>query len=205
MLAAAFGDPKYWKHNGAMFPEPLVWQTDAGVEGNYNVGDPEAAKALLAEAGYDGSPLRILTSHQYEFHYKMAQVAAEYLRAAGFTVDLQVYDWATMSDRRNNPELWDIYITHSSFLPDPGLISLLSTSAASGWKTEARAKAMDAFMTETDTSKRVELWGEVQKVIADEVPFIKIGDFNALYAKSVKLQGIEAVDWPFFWNAWLAP
>jgi peptide/nickel transport system substrate-binding protein len=205
MLAAAFGDPQYWKLDGAMFPEPLIWHTDAGVEGNYNVGDPEAAKALLAEAGYDGSPLRILTSHQYEFHYKMAQVAAEYLRAAGFTVDLQVYDWATMSDRRNNSELWDIYITHSSFLPDPGLISLLSTSAASGWKTEARAKAMDAFMTETDTNKRVELWGEVQKVIADEVPFIKIGDFNALYAKSVKLQGITAVDWPFFWNAWLAP
>jgi peptide/nickel transport system substrate-binding protein len=203
MLAAAFGDPKYWKLDGAMFPAPLIWHTDAGVEGNYNIADAAAAKKLLTEAGYDGSPLRLLTSHQYEFHFKMAQVAAEYLKAAGFTVDLQVYDWATLSDRRNKPELWDIYITHSSFLPDPGLISLLSTSSSGGWATPARAKAMDAFMTETDTAKRVVLWGEVQKVIADEVPFIKIGDFNALYAKSPKLQGIKAVDWPFFWNAWL--
>jgi peptide/nickel transport system substrate-binding protein len=186
-----------------MFPKGQFFYTEAGVDGNYNIADPEAAKKLLEEAGYDGSPLRILTSRQYEFHYKMAQVAVEYLKAAGFNVDLQVFDWATQSERRNNPELWDIYITHGPLLPEPGLINLLSASAAGGWSTEARAKAMDAFMTETDPNKRVALWGEVQKVIAEDVPFIKIGDFNGLYAKSPKLKGVEAVDWPFFWNAWL--
>ena len=66
-------------------------------------GDPEAAQKLPAEAGYDGQPIRIMVSKQYDFHFKMAQVAAEYMRAAGFTVDLQVLDWATLLERRNDP------------------------------------------------------------------------------------------------------
>src|SRR5690606_41387556 len=68
--------------DGAFYPSNFVWNTDAGVEGNYNVAQPEAAAEDLKAAGYNGEPLRILTSRQYEFHYKMAQVAAEYLKLA---------------------------------------------------------------------------------------------------------------------------
>ena len=59
----------------------------------------------------------------------MAQVAAEYLKQAGFAVDLQVVDWATLTQRRGDPALWDIYITHSPFLPEPALIGPLSESS----------------------------------------------------------------------------
>ena len=47
---------------------------------------------MAQEAGYNGEPIRILTSQQFDFHYKMAQVAAEYMRAAGFAADLS---WST--------------------------------------------------------------------------------------------------------------
>ncbi len=30
---------------------------------------------------------------------------------------------------------------------------------------------------------------------------MKIGDFNAVAAKSKKIEGIEAAPWPYFWNA----
>jgi peptide/nickel transport system substrate-binding protein len=46
----------------------------------------------------------------------------------------------------------------------------------------------------------VALWAEVQKVIYAEVPIIKIGDFNALSAKSPKLEGFTPAPWPYFWN-----
>jgi peptide/nickel transport system substrate-binding protein len=35
------------------------------------------------------------------------------------------------------------------------------------------------------------------------VPFIKIGDFNALSAKSAKLDGVVPAPWPYFWNVTL--
>jgi len=203
MLAAAFGSPEFYAVNPAMYPASFAWHTTAGTEGRYNVGDPEKAKALLKKANYDGKPLRILTSRQYEFHYKMAQVAAEYLKQAGFTVDMQVVDWATLTQRRADPALWDIYITHSPFLPEPALIGLLSESAPGWWSTPARKKAVDAFNTASDPKKRVELWADVQKAIYDETPSIKIGDFNALSAQTKKLEGVTPAPWPYFWNAYL--
>ncbi len=200
MLAAAFGNPEFYSLDGAMYPKGYVWNTDAGVEGRYNVADPDKAKALLKKANYSAAPLRILTSRQYEFHYKMAQVAAEYLKQAGFTVDLQVVDWATLTQRRGDPALWDIYITHSPFLPEPALIGQLSESSPGWWSSPARKKVVDAFNTESDPAKRPALWAEVQKVIYDETPSIKIGDFNALSAQSPKLEGVVPAPWPYFWN-----
>ena len=44
----------------------------------------------------------------------------------------------------------------------------------------------------------------MQQAVYDEVPFIKVGDFNAQAARSPALQGTQAVPWPYFWNAWKA-
>lgn len=201
MLAAAFGSTDFYGLEGNIYPASFSWSTDAGVEGNYNVANPEGAKAAAAAAGYMGEPVRILTSRQYEFHYKMAQVAAEYLKLAGFNVDLQVVDWATLTQRRAEKGLWDIYITHSPFLPEPALIGSLSTTAPGWWDTPERKAAVDAFTAEVDPAKRVALWADVQKVIYGDVPFIKIGNFNAVGSISNKLQGVDPAPWPYFWNA----
>ncbi|WP_337268321.1 ABC transporter substrate-binding protein [Oryzifoliimicrobium ureilyticus] len=201
MLAAAFGSKDFYALDGAYYPKSYSWHTEAGVEGNYNLANPEEAAEELKAAGYKGEPLRILTSRQYEFHYKMAQVAAEYLKLAGLNVDLQVVDWATLTQRRTDPKLWDIYITHSPFLPEPALIGALSTSSPGWWDTPARKAAVDAFTAESDPKKRVELWANVQKSIYDELPLIKIGDFNAVAAKSKTLDGVDPAPWPYFWNA----
>ncbi|AXV18246.1 peptide ABC transporter (plasmid) [Neorhizobium sp. SOG26] len=201
MLAAAFGSTDFYALDGNIYPEPYAWATDIGAEGNYNVADPEGAAGAAKAAGYDGKPVRILTSRQYEFHYKMAQVAAEYLKLAGFQVDMQVVDWATLTQRRADKALWDIYITHSPFLPEPALIGSLSPSSPGWWDTPVRKEAVDAFSAESDPKKRVELWAKVQKAVYDEVPFMKIGDFNAVSAMSTKLQGVDPAPWPYFWNA----
>jgi peptide/nickel transport system substrate-binding protein len=201
MLAAAFGSKDFYALDGNIYPSNFVWTTDAGVQGNYNVADPEAAATAAKAAGYKGEPIRILTSRQYEFHYKMAQVAAEYLKLAGFTVDMQVVDWATLTQRRTDKGLWDIYITHSPFLPEPALIGSLSTSSPGWWDTPARKTAVDAFSSEVDPEKRVALWANVQKALYDDVAFMKIGDFNAVSAKSTKVEGVDPAPWPYFWNA----
>lgn len=201
MLAAAFGSKDFYTADGAFYPASYSWHTEIGTDGNYNLGDPEGAAADLKAAGYNGEPLRILTSRQYEFHYKMAQVAAEYLKLAGFNVDMQVVDWATLTQRRADPKLWDIYISHSPFLPEPALMGVLSTSSPGWWDTPARKAAVDPFTSEADPGKRVELWANVQKTIYDELPLLKIGDFNAVSAKSKTLEGVEPAPWPYFWNA----
>jgi len=159
MLYAAFGDENFFAVDGPLYPEGYIWRNEAGVE-HYNQADPERAAEYLEAAGYDGTPLRILTSHQYEFHFKMAEVAKVNLEMAGFTVEMQVVDWATLGERRNVPELWDIYITHSPFLPEPALTSLFNADAQVGWADEEKEKVLSAFTSETDTEKRGELFAD---------------------------------------------
>src|SRR5690606_32947533 len=51
----------YYELYASLMPEGNPWYSDAGGE-NYDVGDPERASQLLEEAGYDGTPVRILTT-----------------------------------------------------------------------------------------------------------------------------------------------
>jgi peptide/nickel transport system substrate-binding protein len=204
MLAAAFGDTKFYAVDGDMYPEGYPWRTDAGVAGNYDVADAEKAKGFLKEAGFgDAVPLRILTSRQYEFHYKMAQVAQAYLEQAGFKVKMEVVDWATLVKTIQDPKAWDIFITHSPFLPEPALINILAPKSVGWWDTPDSRAAVDAFNATNDQAERVKLWAKVQELIMTEAPTIKIGDFSALSAKSPKLKGFTPSPWPAFWNTYL--
>jgi peptide/nickel transport system substrate-binding protein len=201
-LAVAVGRKDFYKAAGALYPEGYVWHTDKGVKGNYNTGDVERAAKLVKEAGYDGTPIRILATRQNELNYQTALMAGEYLKAVGFKVDLQVMDWATLLSRRGNPDLWDLFATGSPYLPDPALIAALSESYPGWWSSPARTAAYDAMNRESDTAKRVQLFADLQKVIYDEAPWLKIGDLNTLATKSRQLKGITPSPWPYFWNAY---
>ncbi|MDQ8031266.1 MAG: ABC transporter substrate-binding protein [Bordetella sp.] len=203
MLYAAFGNKDFYRLNGDLYPEGYPWATRQG-EKFYNKGDAAGAKKLVDGANVQDRTIRILTSQQYEFHYKMALVAAEYLKAAGFKVDMQVVDWATLTQRRQDPALWDIFITHSPFLPEPALIDFPSKDAPGWWDTPRRNQVLDAFNQARTQEERVKRWADVQQAVYEEVPFIKVGDFNAQSARSPALQGTRPAPWPYFWNAWKA-
>jgi len=200
MLFAAFGSEQFYEVMPSSYPEGWVWYNEAGSE-LYNQNDPAAAQALLEEAGYDGTPLRILTSRQFEFHYQMAEVARLSLEAAGFTVQMDVVDWATLGERRNDPALWDIYISHSPFLPEPSLTSLWSVTALTGWPNEEKEAILAQFTAATDLAERQQLYAELQRLNYEDVGFIQIGGFNALMGQRTGLSGVTANPWPFFWNA----
>ena len=41
------------------------------------------------------------------------------LQDAGFTVDLQLMDWASVMSRRFDPSIWEGFVTFHGFVPDP--------------------------------------------------------------------------------------
>ncbi|MEP6655621.1 MAG: ABC transporter substrate-binding protein [Betaproteobacteria bacterium] len=204
MMGAGFGDPKFYTVEGNHYAKGTPFYSTAGTQ-NYGKGDTKKAAAMVAAAKYDGTPIKILTSQQYEFHYRIALVMAENLKVAGFKVDMQVVDFATLIQRRNDPALWDIYTTHSAVLPEPTLTPpQLGEGAPGWWSSPAKKAALDAFDAETDPVKRGPLWGKVQEVVYTEVPYIRVGSFNSLGARSAKLDGYVAMPWPFFWNTGLS-
>lgn len=204
VLMAGFGEPKFFAKAAEHFPKGSPFFSEAGKD-RYSKADAAGAKKLLAEAKYDGTPIRILNSKQYDFHHRMALVMAEQMKAAGFKVQLDVVDWATLIQRRGDPALWDVYITHSAFLPEPMLSPpQLGDGAPGWWASPAKEAALSAFNAEPDPAKRGALWGKVQQVVYDEVPYIRAGNFGALSGTSAKLTDYAAMPWPSFWNVGLA-
>lgn len=200
IMTAGFGDPKFFSIEGNHFPKGSPFYSTEGTA-NYNQANAAKARDMALKAGYKGEPIKFMTSKQYEFHYRMALVMGEELKLAGFKVDMQVVDWATLISRRNDMNLWDIYMTHSAFLPEPTLSPpQLSDDAPGGWKTAGKDVAVTVFSHEMDPAHRGPLWGKVQAVVYDEVPYIRLGSFNSLTAKSAKLQGYTPMPWPYFWN-----
>ena len=201
MLYAAFGDEKFYKADGALYPEGFVWNSDAGLE-NYGSGDTNKANGFLKSSSYDCSPLRILTSKQYMWHFKTAEVAKVYLEQAGFNVQMDVVDWATLGQRRNNPDLWDVFLSHSPYIPEPSLNGTMQSTYRAGWTNGEKEYLMSQFTSVTDTAERSAIWAQIQENYFNDVGFIKLGSFNSLRGKSVALKGVPETPWPFFWNAY---
>jgi peptide/nickel transport system substrate-binding protein len=199
MLAVAFGEPEFYQVDGSLYPEGYFYHSKKGLE-LYNQADSAKARALLGEANYAGDTLRILTSMQYEFHFKMAQVAAENLREAGFSVDMQVVDWATLTQRRNDPKLWDLYFTHSPFVPDPSLNNFFNDEYPGWWVDAKKTDLATKFNSEADLKKRAEIFGDIQQLLYDSSSSIKVGNFNLMGAKAKNVRGYIPSSWPFFWN-----
>ncbi|AYD04244.1 ABC transporter substrate-binding protein [Neorhizobium sp. NCHU2750] len=199
MMLAAFSDDRFFSVDASIFPKGSFWHTEAGVA-RYGEGDPETAAKLLKAAGYDGTPLRLLTSRQYEFHYKIGEVAKAYLEAAGFKVDMQVVDWATLTTRRADPKAWDIFITHSNFPGDPTTINTITDSYPGWYVSDQKTKAVAAYMDATTDDAKKKAWEGVQTVIYDDAPLFKVGNFNSVSGVANGVTGYDPTYWPHFWN-----
>ncbi len=136
--------------------------------------------------------------------YNSAVVVKQQLEAVGFTVDLQVYDGATLSDRRNDPELWEMYVAWASFRPDPVLRNL-TCSATGWWCDEEKDDLLARLQSETEFAERFEIWEQVQQRFYEDVPRLKIGDGRRILLRAPSLQGISSSTslQPDFSNAWL--
>ena len=200
IMAASLGNKAFYRLDGALyFPEQTLWHTPAGVTG-YNLHNKERARTLLKESGYAGQPVRWITTKEYDYMYNSALVAKQQAEEVGFKIDLQVLDWATLVQRRNKPELWDLFTTGLVFSPDPALSSNLQCNWPGWWCNEEKERLVSDLVRESDAKKRKALIERIQAVFYEDVGRIKMGDFfNLLVTRDLK--GFEPSPFLHFWNA----
>ncbi len=200
-LRVAIGPEKLWRANGSFLPKGNAWFSESGTE-NYSEGNAEKANALAMEAGYDGTPIKLLVSTNYAFHYDKAVVYTRQLLEAGINVQMVVVDWATLIKKRAQPEEWDMFFTHHGFVPDPILISVMNDNYPGWWTTDEKQDLKAAFTATNDPAARKETWAQIQSLIYSQVPTMKTGDVYTYNIASPQLSGIEATTliWPHFWG-----
>jgi len=159
---------------------------------------------LLKEGGYMGQPVRWITTKEYEWMYKSALVSKQQLEEVGFKIDLQVLDWATLVQRRNKPELFDVFSTGYTFTADPALATSLQCGWPGWWCQEEKDRLLAELTRESEGKKRKALIDRVQTIFYEDVGRIKFGDYFALDVVRKDVRGFQSTPELYFWNAWLA-
>lgn len=160
--------------------------------------DVEKAKALLAEAGYDGSPIRLLPLPYGETWQRLAEIARENLLEAGIQVDLTATDVAGWNQRLGEKD-YDIAFSYMSQYGDPalGVARLYTTSniiEGSPWNnvsafSNADLDALfDAGAAEINPEKRAKIYHDAQALIAEEVPLAWLFEmiWPTIYRSNIK-------------------
>lgn len=199
-----------YKICGAIFFCGAPYETDANSE-RYMKQDLAKARALLKEAGYDGTPIVVLhNADQKEFDDYMTVIVQD-LRKAGFKVDDQRIDAASVFSRRASKAPakdggWHLFATGWSGvdLMNPAT-NVFVTGACDrawiGWPCdEELQKLRAAFFVATDDKQRKEIAVKLQARANEVVTFIPVGQNFNIVGYSMKLEGILGGPIQTFWN-----
>lgn len=201
IMTAAYAKDDYFHltHNFMMTHQHPQWDSDVGHD-KYNVNDPEKAKQLLDEVGYDGETIRIITTRDYEDQYQGSVVVQQQLEGLGMDVDLEIYDWPTLLDKREDEGAYEIYIIGNVSVPEPSATVFLLEDYA-GWTDSDDLRSLVAEYRGKPTLEEAKsLFDDFQDFYWDYIPAIKIGDFNRVSSMRSTVKNVKYQDGFVLWN-----
>ena len=202
VMRAAYGASRFWRLTPGLMPKEHPLYTEGGKE-LYSQNNPQRARQLLQEAGYKGEPVRWMTSTDLPPLATAAQAIKPMLERAGFVVDLQFMDWATLVGRRGRPDLWDAFSVQIPFFPDPVLMTPLQSNWPGWWTNRDGQALIELLKRHTDPKVRVELWARLQRLWYQDAGSLKLGDFFEMHAHRRELKGFFEAPTNTWWNTYL--
>lgn len=179
-----------------------AWYTDVGAE-VYDQCDPEKARSLAQEAGYDGEPIRVLLSTGSQAKFDMSLVIQQQLAQAGLNFEILELDSAAYGVARRDNTAYELLFNESSRRPHPMLHSHLPSTGLSNWVNEEKEGLIDELFAATTQEDAFAVWERIEELWYQDVVTVKIGDFFNVNVARADVKGLVQFDWPFFWNVWL--
>ncbi len=185
-----------------IFPHGLIGFNENQTVINY---DPEAAKALLAEAGYaDGFTMEIAADSSASDTMTMAlEIIKEQLSAVGINAEIKNYDESTWLETRKSGELGSFMSTWSADYNDPD--NFIYTFFGTPEKTKIRSiNYPDAAVMErvakartiVDEKERITEYNALEeKLIHEDAAWVPMYSRLHLFAVSKRVQGFKPM-----WN-----
>ncbi len=208
MEAASEG--QYKPMNGFQYPGQAYY-SEAGKE-LLNQKDPAKAKRLLAEAGYKGEKVVLLTNREFPVMYNTSLVMAEQLKAVGINAELLVLDWpAALQKSLKETEGWNVFYTGWITIPalgGPQVMRQMAPPASVQRWTEPDPAFMAAFkdLTEGKTlDDRRAAFARAQQRALELVTVIPFGVTPKVQAVRANVQNFRSYYMPRASNVWLKP
>jgi peptide/nickel transport system substrate-binding protein len=213
VLDALVGNPEYYVLCGAIFVCGTPLATEVGGESLIKGNGMAEAKKMLAESGYDGTPVVIMAPGDVVTLKAQPIVVAQQLRDAGFKVDVQATDWSTIISRRTSQKPikeggWNMFFTNWAGADVVNPIANFSVGGRGknggwfGWAEDAKIEAMkDTFARTSSPEEQKKIAADIQKEAYDQVIYIPLGQFLIPSAWRKSLSGVlDGPATPIFWN-----
>jgi peptide/nickel transport system substrate-binding protein len=210
-MEAVAGDNVPWRACHAFTACGSTLETEVGSE-PYRKPDIARAKQLLAEAGYHGEPVVVVTSPQMTAINAMAEVAAQRLREAGVNVDLQAQDWTVMFKRIITPNqtgsaAWNLFASTAGGgswwnpLTNIGLDTSCGAHNFAGFPCDQQGEALrQAVLAAPDQASRKAAFEAFQRRMWEFIPYIPVGQFDAMNAWRPNVTGVLDSYLVAYWN-----
>lgn len=200
VLTAAYSYDEYFVSNSnIMMNHQKQWTSDLWKE-YHNEYDPEEAKQLLEEIGYTGEEIKLIVTRDYEDQYNGGVVVQEQLEQIGMNVKLEVYDWPTFLDYREDEDKWDIHIMANTEVPEPATTSFLKSSL-SGWVNSPELdKLLDEFKSKPTLEDAREMYDDLVEWYWDYLPVVKFGDYYRVSSVRSTVSDFKYQSGFIFWN-----
>jgi peptide/nickel transport system substrate-binding protein len=189
IASVAVSDPAFALTNPSIYAPESAYNTDAGSD-LYKSGDVEAAKAYLAEAGYNGEPISIQVISGNDLQEKVAIVLVEQASRAGLNLQIASYDLNTWVARRRDPDALNIY-TSGGYWVDPSLwhpeFNGTFPSPEVGFISDETEAIFSKLAASTEFEERKKLAEDLQRAFYAQVAMCNLGYTYRLVAKSKKV------------------
>ncbi|MEQ1408952.1 ABC transporter substrate-binding protein [Neorhizobium sp. Rsf11] len=168
--------------------------------------DLEAAKTLLAQAGYKGQPIKWLATKFYPSLFDAAVLVQAMAQEAGINIEIETLDWATLLDRYTAGNYSAMSFTYSARL-DPSLsFDMVSgnkdKSPNKVWDNPEGLKLIAESTTVSDSEKRQVLFDKLEGMIRADVPLIPLYSGTRIGAVRANVDGYQTwpVGYPRMWG-----
>lgn len=201
VLHAGYTDEKYYilNNNMMMDHQRQQWDSDAGLELYSNV-DHDLAMELLEETGYDGETIVINTTRDYDDQYQGAVVIQEQLEQLGIDVELNVYDWATLLEKNEDEDEYDMFVMGFVAVPEPSSLFFMRESYPGWTDSEELPGLLKKFRGKPSLEEAQDYYDTLLEWYWDYIPIIKIGDFNRVSSTRSTVSDFLYQDGFVFWN-----
>ncbi|MDE0654465.1 MAG: ABC transporter substrate-binding protein [bacterium] len=138
--------------------------------------DVDRAKELLAESGYDGTPVTLSIDAGKGEHELIAVRVQSHLAEIGMEVEIEVLTAAVFAERKAGKQLQFFVDEALAWIDDPNyLLSLLLQSGVFGNYTDFNNARVDEIIrdgwAEKDPAARRAMFEEAQRIISEEAPW----------------------------------
>ena len=164
--------------------------------------DPEKAKELLAEAGWDGSQtLRFYVNSGDSTFVNGAQVLVAQWAAVGIKVEVQTVDLATLMTVAGSKDydIMAVQYTYAPVDPYPDVSWLLSGEGSwTGYANDEINEALTGTQLTSDVEEIKALYSTVDKKVQEDVPMFSVYILSAQGAVSNRISGAQPSAYGFF-------